>query len=90
MHKLVMFLHYKTYLRPQAYLALYVSFVNTVLVNDVVVRLFAMLCVCERTLEHIKKGVATPLTCNQSLVKQSGCYSIRCSTFTQTPPKQSK
>jgi len=56
MHKLVMFLHYKTYLRPQAYLALYVSFVNTVLVNDDVVRLFAMLCVCERTLEHIKKG----------------------------------
>ena len=36
-----------------------------------------------------KKGVATPWTCNQSLIKPSGFYSIRCSTFTQTP-KQSK
>jgi len=31
-----------------------------------------------------KKEVATPWTCNQSLIKPSGFYSIRCSTFTQT------
>jgi len=36
-----------------------------------------------------KKGVATPWMCNQSLIKPSGFYSIRCSTFTQTP-KRSK
>ena len=32
-----------------------------------------------------KKRVATPWMCNQSLIKASGFYSIRCSTFTQTP-----
>ena len=36
-----------------------------------------------------KKGVATPWTCNQSLIKPSAFYSIRRSTFTQTP-KRSK
>ena len=49
-------------------------------------------CHCKRgraTPWTYKKGVATPWTCNQSLIKPSGFYSMRCSTFTRTP-KRSK
>ena len=44
----------------------------------------------ELPIKHIKEGVATPWTCNQSLLKPSGFYSIYCSTFTQTPKRFKK